>query len=160
MDSRHVIFSNIFRVLKFSHEGKIVTVDQFSFFTSYSENNISYVDQIPTPYESVGPGLFKDLSLMGIFPLPPPNTIQINMISRSDDPWIIPSPEHIDSFKDSMSLSQIEIDYCEIVVASKTLSYAHAPLSMSLDIYSQSPWLGDSNSPDPRSEERRVGKSV
>ena len=78
--------STIFRLLKFPHEGKIVTVDQLSFFTSTSENNVPYVDQIPNPPDSVGPGLFKDPVLMGIFPAPPPHTAQVNMISRSDDP--------------------------------------------------------------------------
>lgn len=78
--------STLFRVLKFPHEGKIVTVVQLSFFTYSFENIVPYVGKIPNTYESIGPGLFKDLALMGIFPLPPPNTIQINMISHSDDP--------------------------------------------------------------------------
>ena len=77
-------------VLKFPHEVKIVTIDQLSFFTSSSENKVLYVDQIPTPYDIVGSGLFKDPSLMGIFPLSPPKNVEINMISQSNDPWIIP----------------------------------------------------------------------
>ena len=85
--------STLFRLLKFPHEGKIITVDQLSFFTSSSKNNVPYVDQIPNPPDSVGPGLFKDPILMGIFPILPPNTVQVNMISRSGDLWIIPSPE-------------------------------------------------------------------
>ena len=67
----HIILcvpSTLFRLLKFPHEGKIVTVNQLSFFTSTSENNIPYVDKIPNPPDSVGPGLFKDPVLMGIFP--------------------------------------------------------------------------------------------
>ena len=78
--------STVFRFIKFPHEGKIVTVDQLSFFTSSSENNVPYVDQISNPPDSVGPDLFKDLVLMGIFPTPPPNTAQVNMLSRSDEP--------------------------------------------------------------------------
>ena len=85
--------STPFHVLKLSHEGKIVNVGQLSFFISSSENNVPYVDKIPIPYDSIGLSLFKDPTLMGIFPLPPPNTVQINMISQSDDPWIIPSPK-------------------------------------------------------------------
>ena len=76
---------------------------------------------------------------MGIFPLPPPNTIQVNMISWSYDPWIIPLPEQVDSFGDSMSLSPIEINYCELTTASDSPPPEAAPLSMSLDVYSQSP---------------------
>ena len=75
---------------------------------------------------------------MGIFPLPPPNTIQVHMISWSDDPWIIPLPEQIYSFGDSMPLSLIEIDYCELIAVLGPPSFDCAPLSMSLDIYSQS----------------------
>ena len=146
------IFSTLFRVLKFLHEGNIVTVDQLSFFTSSSENNVLYVDKILTPYESIGSGLFKDPALMGIFPLPPHNTIQINMISWYDNPWINPSPEQVDSFGDSMPLSLIEIDYFELLVALNPPLSDHAPLSMSLDAYSQSPWLGDSDSSDPLQE--------
>lgn len=78
--------STVFRFIKFPHEGKIVTVDQLSFFTSTSENNVPYVDQILNPRDSVGPGLFKDPILMGIFPTPPPHTAQVNMMSRSNDP--------------------------------------------------------------------------
>lgn len=90
--------STVFRLLKFPHKGKIVTVDQLSFFTSTSENNVPYVDQISNPLDSVGPGLFKDLVLMGIFPAPPPHTAQVNMISKSDDPWLIPTPEQVFEF--------------------------------------------------------------
>lgn len=61
------------------------------------------------------------------------------MISQSDDPWIIPSPEQIDFFGDSKSLILIEIDYCELISASKPLPPDHAPLGVSLDTYSQSP---------------------
>ena len=51
-----------------------------------------------------------------------------------------------------MPLSLIEIDYCELIAASDTPSSNDAPLSLSLDVYSQSPWLGDSDSPDPLKE--------
>ena len=80
IDAMLCILSTLFRLLKFPHEGKIIIVDQLSFFTSSSENNVPYVDQIPF-LDSIGPCLFKDPTLMGIFPLPPPNTVQVNMIS-------------------------------------------------------------------------------
>ena len=45
-----------------------------------------------------------------------------------------------------------KIDYCEIITTLEAPSSDHAPLSMSLDIYSQSPWLRDLDSPDPLKE--------
>ena len=96
--------STLFRVLWFPHEGNIISVDQLSFFNSTSfESNVSYVDCIPTPYESIRFGIYKDPTLMGLFSLPPPKTAQVNMISNSYDPWIIPSPDQVDSFGDVMS---------------------------------------------------------
>jgi hypothetical protein len=103
------VVSSLFRVLRFPHEGKIVTVDQLSFFSSGSSNgNVPYVGNTEIPYESVGAGLFKDSALMGTFSLPPPNVHFINMISVSTDPWIIPTLDQIDSFGDAMPLSPLE----------------------------------------------------
>ena len=127
-------------------------MDQLSFFTSTSENNVPYVDKIPNPPDSVGPGLFKNPVLMGIFPVPPPHTVQVNMISRSDDPWIIPSPEQVTDFGESVPLTLVEINYCEIVAASDPPLSQHAPLIMALDIYFQSPWLDEADSPNPLKE--------
>ena len=89
------------------------------------------------PYESIGLGLFKGPTLMGIFPLPPPNTVQVNVISKSSNPWIIPSPEQIVSFGDLMPLILIDIDYFELISALDPSPSDYAPLSMSLDTYSQ-----------------------
>ena len=51
-----------------------------------------------------------------------------------------------------MPLSPIEINYCELTTASDSPPSEGAPLSMSLDVYSQSPWLGDADSPNPLKE--------
>ena len=51
-----------------------------------------------------------------------------------------------------MPLSPIEIDYCELITTSDTPYPDFSPSSMSLEIYSQSPWLGDLDSPDPLKE--------
>ena len=125
------VLSTLFRLLKFPHEGKIITVDQLSFFTLSSENNVPYMDQIPNPLDGIEPGLFKDPVLMGIFPIPPLNTIQFNMLSQSDDPWIIPSPKQVDSFGDSMPLSPIKINYCELTTTSDSPLPEATPLSLS-----------------------------
>jgi len=64
----HVVASSLFHVICFPHQGKIVTIDQLSLFSSSSsDGNILYVKYTDAPYESVGAGLFKDSSLMGIF---------------------------------------------------------------------------------------------
>ena len=51
-----------------------------------------------------------------------------------------------------MPLTPVEISYCEIVAASDPPPPQHAPLSMALDVYSQSPWLGQAHTPDPLKE--------
>jgi len=87
----HVISSSLFHVLCFPHQGKIFTVDQFSFFaSSSSDGNVPYMKRIGAPYESVGAGLFRAPALMGIFPLPPPHVASVNIISVKYDPWVIP----------------------------------------------------------------------
>ena len=51
-----------------------------------------------------------------------------------------------------MPLSPLEQDYHEIFSASATTSESHGVLSMYLDTYSQYPWLGSWDSPDPLNE--------
>ena len=75
----YVVYS-LFCIVRFPHEGKIVTVDRLSFFSSSSSNgNVPYVGNTRIPYVSVGAGLFKVSNLIGKFvripygrePLPP-----------------------------------------------------------------------------------------
>ena len=56
-----------------------------------------YVKHI-APGESVGAGIFKDYALMGIFPLPHPHVAFVKMISVKSDPWVIPSPDLVDTW--------------------------------------------------------------
>jgi hypothetical protein len=60
-------------------------------------------------YMNVGAWIFKDPSLMGIFPLPPPSPTAhialVNMISSftsgslgSIDPWVVPHLEGVESY--------------------------------------------------------------
>lgn len=51
-----------------------------------------------------------------------------------------------------MPLSPIEINYCELTAASDSPPPKATPLSMSLNMYSQSPWINDADSPDPLKE--------
>jgi hypothetical protein len=101
IDSMHAVVSTLFHVVRFSHQGKVVTVDQLAFFHSDAHtNNVPFIAKPPPGYEKVGVGLLKDTSLMGTFPIPPPDVphpffASINMISTSVhrtlvsyDPWI------------------------------------------------------------------------
>jgi hypothetical protein len=77
----------------------------------------------PSGYENVGVGLLKDLTLMGMFPIPPPDApppcvVSINMISTSvrqthlsSDPWIIPEPADYLQYDNQMPLSLVESTY-------------------------------------------------
>jgi hypothetical protein len=115
------VVSSVFRVIKFPHNGKIVTIDQLAYFSSdpASSESIQHVGKTTIPYKDVGVGLVKDVGLLGTFPFPPINASSsfatIHMITSDtivyDDPWIIPSESEIDSFGDVMPLSPYEIAY-------------------------------------------------
>jgi hypothetical protein len=76
VDSMRVVVSTLFRVVRFPHQGKVVTVDQLAFFnTDTRTGNVSFIAKTPQGYENVGVGLLKYSSLMGTFPIPPPPDI-------------------------------------------------------------------------------------
>jgi hypothetical protein len=82
------VVSTLFHVIRFPHQGKVVTVDQLAFFNSDTRTgNVPFIAKTPPGYENVGVDLLKDSSLMGTFPIPPPPDIlcpsvaSINMIS-------------------------------------------------------------------------------
>jgi hypothetical protein len=68
-------------------------------------------------------GLLKDSTLMGTFPIPPPDipppfVASINMIStivhespESYDPWVVPSPGDYSHYGHQMPLSLVESTY-------------------------------------------------
>jgi len=87
-----VVVSSIFRVLCFPHEGKVVSIDQLSYSTLDSRNNVGmnilFVSSSMSVYDSISVVMFKDSSLMGTFTLPPPfnysHTFSICMICLGD----------------------------------------------------------------------------
>jgi hypothetical protein len=89
IDSMCEIVSTLFCVLCFPHQGKVVTVDQLAFFNSNSRtSNVPFILKTPPGYKNVGVGLLKDSTLMGTFPIPPPDIppsffASINMIFTS-----------------------------------------------------------------------------
>jgi hypothetical protein len=101
----HAFVSTLSRVVHFPHQAKVVTVDQLAFFNSDTcTGNVPFIAKTPPGYENIGVGILKDYSLMGTFPIPPPDVpcssvASINMISTlprelpvSHDPWIVPDP--------------------------------------------------------------------
>jgi hypothetical protein len=147
------VASSVFRCVQFSHQGKIVTIDQLDFCTPDARipttNNIPFLGNHPVTYESVGVGLLKYSSLMGTFPTPLPLTthhiVAINMIStmpyqslESSDPWVVPSPLEFDVLDDTMPLSPVEATYVAIQSASPSSNNPHL---LTPDAYSVPSWL-------------------
>jgi hypothetical protein len=89
IDSMHAVVSTLFYVIRFPHQGKVITVDQLAFFNSDARtSNVPFIEKTPPGYENVGIGLLIDSSLMSTFPIPPPDVphplvTSINMISTS-----------------------------------------------------------------------------
>ena len=85
-----VVASTVFRTVQFPHLGIIVTIDQLDLYTpdvtTSMANNIPMLGQCPPPYQSIGVGMLKDSSLMGIFPSTPPSldTMTVHMITSFD----------------------------------------------------------------------------
>jgi hypothetical protein len=116
--------SPLFHVLHFLHQGKVITVDQLAFFNYDSHTrNVPFISNKTLDYENVGMGLLKDSTLMGTFPIPPPDipphfVASINMIStdvcetpESYDPWIVPRSGDCLCYDDRMPLSLVESAY-------------------------------------------------
>jgi hypothetical protein len=83
------VVSTLFHVVRFPHQGKVVTVDQLAFFNFDTRNgNVLFIAKTPPGYENIDVDLLKDSSLMGTFPISPPDVphssvSSINMISTS-----------------------------------------------------------------------------
>jgi hypothetical protein len=127
IDSMHAVVSTLFCMLRFPHQGKVVTVDQLAFFNSDSRTrNVSFISKTPPGYDNVGVGLLKDSTLMGTFPIPPPDipppfVTSINMISTSvretpasQGPWIVPNPGDYLRYGEQIPLSPVESAYQSI----------------------------------------------
>ena len=87
-------------------------------------STIALIGGFSDSYVSIGTDLLNASSLLGCFPLPPPEIPKtIVMISTtfdgSIDPWIIPAPSDIDSYGDQMPLSPAELAYQAIQITSE-----------------------------------------
>jgi hypothetical protein len=107
----HAVVAIVFRVLCFSHEGRIITIDQLSFSHPDPSSGASTVPMIDNPQPgTVNLGVILFPSLMGTFDyLPPSNDVrfisvvpdqpraaifQVSSFKMSyfHDPWDLPSP--------------------------------------------------------------------
>jgi hypothetical protein len=133
IDSIQIVVSTLFCVLRFPHQGRVITVDQSAFFNSDSHTrNVPFISKTPPSFENVSVGLLKHSTLMGTFPIPPPDIpppfiVSINMISNffcetpeSYDPWIVPVSGDYLRYGEKISLSLVESTYQSI--QSKTTS--------------------------------------
>jgi hypothetical protein len=85
MYAMKAVASSIFRTIMFPHNGKIVTIDQLTHYEpnpSASLDNILpliHTNQDVRPFIEMGPGMFKDPSLLGTYhgapPLLPPHQV-------------------------------------------------------------------------------------
>jgi hypothetical protein len=124
IDSMCAVVSTLFHVVHFPHQGKVITIDQLAFFNSDMHiGNISFIAKTPPGYNNIGVGLLKDSSLMGTFPIPPPDVphssvTSINIISTSihrnpvsHDPWMVLDPYDHLRYGDVMPLSPVKSSY-------------------------------------------------
>jgi hypothetical protein len=124
IDNMCAVVSILFPVLRFSHQGKVITIDQLALFNSdFYTSNIPFILKTPPSYENVRVGLLRDSTLMGTFTIPPPDipppfVASINMISttihetpESYDPWVVPSPGDYHHYGNRIPLSLVESAY-------------------------------------------------
>lgn len=114
-----VMVSSFFRMFMFPHKGKIMKVDELSYYTSdpNSSGSIPFFGKSITTYEDVGVGLLKDSSLMQTFTFPLlnllHNVVEVNMITsstfESSDPWKVPSKSELALYGCQMPLSPFEL---------------------------------------------------
>jgi hypothetical protein len=87
MYAMKAVASSVFRTIMFPHNGKIVTIDQVSHYKPNPSANLDnilpliHTNKDAYPLVEMGPGIFKDPSLLGTYhgapPLLPPNHVCI-----------------------------------------------------------------------------------
>jgi hypothetical protein len=85
MYAMKAVASSVFRTIMFPHNGKIVTLDQLSYYEPNPSANVDnilpliHTNHEVYPLVEMGPGIFKDPSLLGTYhgapPLLPPNQV-------------------------------------------------------------------------------------
>jgi hypothetical protein len=93
MYAMKAVASSVFRTIMFPHNGKIVTIDQVSHYEPNPSANVDnilpliHTNQDIYPLVEMGPGIFKDPSLLGTYhgapPLLPPNQVCVVMSNKT-----------------------------------------------------------------------------
>jgi hypothetical protein len=93
MYAMKAVASSVFRKIMFPHNGKIVTIDQVSHYEPNPSANLDnilpliHTNKDAYPLVEMGPGIFKDPSLLGTYhgapPLLPPNQVCIISSNRT-----------------------------------------------------------------------------
>jgi hypothetical protein len=93
MYAMKAVASSVFRTIMFPHNGKIVTLDQLSYYEPNPSANVDnilpliHTNQDVYPLVEMGPGIFKDPSLLGTYhgapPLLPPNQVCVVTSNQS-----------------------------------------------------------------------------
>jgi hypothetical protein len=93
MYAMKAVASSVFRTIMFPHNGKIVTLDQLSYYEPNPSANVDnilpliHTNQDLYPLVEMGPGIFKDPSLLGTYhgppPLLPPNQVCVVTSNQS-----------------------------------------------------------------------------
>jgi hypothetical protein len=93
MYAMKAVASSVFRTIMFPHNGKIVTLDQLSYYEPNPSANVDnilpliHTNQEVYPLVEMGPGIFKDPSLLGTYhgapPLLPPNQVCVVTSNQS-----------------------------------------------------------------------------
>lgn len=126
-----------------------MTLDQLDFCTTSVPHGSGHtVPSVDNSVESIGVGMFKESSLLGTFPIPPPicyisltslDSVSCDQASTSSgpriasssllsipspvlgvsEPWVLPDPSSIDFLADSMPLTAVELEYQAIQMASE-----------------------------------------
>ena len=143
------VTSTVYRLVRFPHQGKIVSIDQLDYCTPNvrfdAAANVPLVSNSYAVPKLIGARLFRDPCLMGVFPPPIPDAFvaPINMISSVGtfvgDPWILPDPTEVETYGDTMPLSPAEKTYSAI--QSESASAICPPAEGELDQYSLPEWV-------------------
>ena len=130
-----VVVSLVYRVIKFPHKGKVVTIDQLSFLrreSTQAKSDIPLIDNSNKESPNIGIGLYP--TLMGTFNLPPPEVCIISRVENTSsgrqisfktsylsNPWNLPNLD--DKISTSMvePLSTTKVTYKEIDLVTPTM---------------------------------------
>jgi hypothetical protein len=136
MYAMKAVASSIFRTIMFPHNGKIVTIDQVSHYEPNPSANLDnilpliHTNQDVYPLIEMGPGIFKDPSLLGTY--------------HGAPPLLPPSQVCIVSSKETLQEDDIPPQEASVIPDVSTVA---APLPQEPPAHSSTPMVHESTSP-------------